>query len=281
MTVPGRPTPPAVRLLTALLIATSIATAAVEALNWWVTPGGGWALFVRTGWALLRSLGFLILIYHVRKGRRSAAPLGLILAVTTIFGVARLVVPRTGYPALPGIAGFALVTVLCLTVVVLLYRSATLQEHLVRPPNRITVTKQGIEWLPAKSTRPPIPGWLLTARVASFTYAPLMIVASVIALGNVFSGEVGALPLVIVWFIAALTMSNLMVLIAIFLLRGHRWARWALGLLTVAVLALHLALCWLLLDLDGLVRDGGPLAAAALLCLWGLWRAPAKPLQPA
>lgn len=262
----------AVRVLTWLLVATAVATAAVEALNWWLTPGGGWTLFVRTGWALLRSLGFLILIYHVRRGRRGAAPFGLILAVTTIFGVARLVVPRSGYPALPGIAGFALVSTLCLAVVFMLYHSAALREHLVRPPNRPTVTRNGIEWRPARSTRPPVPAWLITARVSAVTYSPLMLVACVISLDTVFSGRVDALPLVAVWFVAAVGVGYAVVLLAIFLVRGHRWARIALALLTVVALGLHLTLCWWLLGLDGLIRDGGPLAVAGLLCLWALWR---------
>lgn len=100
------PRPPAVRGLTGLLATTAAATIAVDLLNWWYVPEqGGFA--VRSGWALLRSLGFLILIWHVRGGRSGAKPFGLILAVTTVFVVSRRIVPCDGVPPLPGVLGFA------------------------------------------------------------------------------------------------------------------------------------------------------------------------------
>src|SRR5690242_18601528 len=95
----GRPR--VVGVLTFLLVATAAATAVVELLNYWYAPEHGFGLAVRTGWALLRTVGWLILIWHVRRGRAAARPLGLILAVTTIFAVGRLVVPRSGTPPLP------------------------------------------------------------------------------------------------------------------------------------------------------------------------------------
>src|SRR3954447_15534270 len=100
----GRPR--VVRLLTGLLVATAVATAGVELLNYWYAPEQGWGLGVRTAWALVRTLGWLILIWHVRRARATAKPLGLILAVTTIFAVGRLIVPQTGRPATPGLIGF-------------------------------------------------------------------------------------------------------------------------------------------------------------------------------
>jgi hypothetical protein len=39
------------------------------------------------------------------------------------------------------------------------------------------------------------------------------------------------------------------------------------------VLVIDLPLCWLLLGLDGLIRDGAPLVAAALLACYAVWRA--------
>jgi hypothetical protein len=42
---------------------------------------------------------------------------------------------------------------------------------------------------------------------------------------------------------------------------------------TLGVVALDLPLCWLLLGVDGLIRDGAPLVAAAGLTLYGLRRA--------
>ncbi|MFG1952221.1 hypothetical protein [Micromonospora sp. NPDC048830] len=58
-----------------------------------------------------------------------------------------------------------------------------------------------------------------------------------------------------------------------FLMRGRRWARRLLVAITLGVLAVDLPLCGWLLGVDGLVRDGGPLLAAAALALYGLWRA--------
>ena len=58
-----------------------------------------------------------------------------------------------------------------------------------------------------------------------------------------------------------------------FLMRGKDWARGLLVVVTVAVLAVDLPLCWWLLGVDGLIRDGGPLLAAAGLALYGLRRA--------
>ncbi len=80
---------------------TAAATVVVEVLNWWYAPEQGFGLAVRTGWAMLRSFGFLLLIGHVRRGRTVARPFGLILAVTTVFAVGRLIVPRQGVPPLP------------------------------------------------------------------------------------------------------------------------------------------------------------------------------------
>ncbi len=59
-----------------LLATTAAATVAVELLNWWYAPERGFGLAVRTGWALLRTFGFLMLIWHVRRGRAGAARSG-------------------------------------------------------------------------------------------------------------------------------------------------------------------------------------------------------------
>ncbi|KAB1904493.1 hypothetical protein F8274_28400, partial [Micromonospora sp. AMSO31t] len=61
--------PSAVRALTVLLGVTAAATVVVELLNYWYAPEQEFGLAVRTGWAMLRSLGFLLLIGHVKRGR--------------------------------------------------------------------------------------------------------------------------------------------------------------------------------------------------------------------
>lgn len=264
--------PAAVHLLTALLGVTALATAAVEWLNWFYAEDGGYALSVRTAWALLRSLLFLVLIFHLWRGRHGAAPFGLILAVTTVFALARLVVPKQGYPALPGIVGFAVVAALCLSVVLLLYRSASVREYLTRPRMRWWIGRDGIRRRQV-DPKPQVPGWVLTTRVATFSYSALMLVACVVALGLVFDGRPVLLPVIAAWFVFALVVSYMSLFLSIFLVKGKRWARVLLVGLTLAVLLVHLSLCALLLGTDGLVRDGGPLLVAALLALWGLWRA--------
>ena len=264
--------PPVIRVLVVLLAATALTTAAVEALNWWLADEAGYALFVRTTWALLRTLGFLVLIWQVRRGRASAPPLAVILSVTTLFALARLVVPREGAPNLWGLIGFGAVAVLCTAVLVLMYRSEPVRGFLIQPRKGIVFTRKGIDWGPVQSKRPPTPGWLLTTRVAALSYSPLMLVACVVAFGVVFDGDVSAAPVIGMWFTAALVISYAVLVVTSFLMRQKPWARMGLVWLTALVLLIHLPLCWLLLGVDGLVRDGGPLLAAALLAMFGLWR---------
>lgn len=267
-------------MLAALLVLTALVTAAVEWLNWYYAEDGGYGLFVRTGWALLRALGFLVLIWHVWAGRPGAAPFGLILCMTTIFSVARLVVPKRGYPPLPGVIGFGVVTLLCLLVIALLYRSTGVAGHLSRPRARWVVDRDGIN-RKVVETRPQVAGWLITARVASFSYSALMLVACAVAFGPVFDGRLAQLPLVLVWLLLALGISYVTLFATYFLLKGKGWARLMLVALTVFVLVVHLPLCWWLLGMDGLVREGGPLLVAALLTLYGLWRAGRNGRTPA
>ena len=269
----SEPRPRAVRALTLLLIATAAATAGVELLNFWYAPEHGYGLAVRTGWALLRTVGWVILIWHVRRARAVSRPLGLILAITTIFAVGRLVVPRSGLPPLPGLAGFAVLTVLCAVVVLMLYRHPGLQEHLVRHPKRVVLDRDGITLQEAAPKRPPVAAWLLTARVAAFTYSPLMLVPCVVAVGELRARPEYLLA-VIFWFVAGIGVANLILPTTIFLLRGKRWARRLLIWITIGALALDLPLCYLLLGVDGLIRDGGPLVAAALVTLYSLARLP-------
>jgi hypothetical protein len=273
---PAAPRPLAVRALTGLLVATAAATLAVEALNWWYAPERGFGLAVRTGWAALRSLGFLILIWHVRRGRPGARPFGLILAVTTAFSVARLVLPRRGMPPLPGLIGFAAIMALCLAIVALLYRSASVAAFLTRPATRLVIGLNGISRQPA-ARRPAVPAWLLTARVSAFTYSPLMLVPCLVSIGVIVDGRLSAIPVVVLWFVLAIAVSYAVLFSTFFLIRGARWARATLAVITVLVLLVDLPLCWALLGTDGLLRDGGPLVVAALMALYGLWRAPHSP----
>ncbi|MFC0508022.1 hypothetical protein [Micromonospora costi] len=265
--------PSAVRALTALLAVTAAATVVVELLNWWYAPEQGFGLAVRTGWAMLRSLGFLVLIGHVRRGRTVARPFGLILAVTTVFAVGRLVVPQAGVPPLPGALGFALLTGLCAAVVWLLYRSPALAGHLVRHRPRLVIDRSGFSFREVPPRRPEASGWLLTSRVAAFTYSPLMLVPALIAAGAVLDGRLVAVPAVLVWFGAGVAASWAVLFCTAFLMRGRRWARGLLVAVTAIVLAVDLPLCRWLLGVDGLIRDGGPLVVAAALALYGLWRA--------
>ena len=263
--------PTAVRLLTLLLAATAATTVAVELLNLRYADEQGFGLAVRTGWALLRVIGWLVLIWQVRRGRASARPLALILAATTIFAVARLVVPREGLPPLPGLIGFVLLTVLCLTVVVLLYRHPALLAWHVRHTRRLTVTAEGLRWQETPPKRQ-LSGWLLTARVAAFTWTPLMIVPALAAAGETGRNGVVSLAAVAVWIAAAIAQSWAVAVSTVFLLfgKGRGGALLGVGLL---VLLVHLPLCWLLLGVDGLIRDGTPVVVVFALVVVALKKA--------
>ncbi|WP_067508439.1 hypothetical protein [Actinoplanes sp. TFC3] len=261
----------AVRTLTWLLIATAVATAGVEILNYWYAPEHGFGFAVRTGWALLRTAGWLILIWHVRRGRAAARPLGLILAVTTVFAVGRLIVPRTGTPPTSGVLGFALLTALCLSVVVLLYRHPGVQAHLVRHPAKIVFTREGLQVREATPKRPPLAAWAITARVAAFTYSPLMLVPALISVSELRHRPQWLLA-VIFWFMIGIAASYAVLLATFFLLRDKPWAGRLLLWITAGVLIVDLPLCYLLLGVDGLIRDGAPLVAAAALVTYALWR---------
>jgi hypothetical protein len=265
--------PSAVRALVGLLGVTAAATVVIELVNWSYAPEQGFVLAVRTGWVLLRALGFLVLIWHVRRGRAAARPLGLILAGTTVFAVGRLVVPRVGAPPLPGVIGFAVLLLLCAAVVWLLYRTPQVQQYLVRYPRRLIIDRQGVSWREAAPGRPPVTAWLLTTRVAAFTYSPLMLVPCLTAVGRPAEGELLAVPAIGLWLAAGFLTSYAVLFTTFFLMRGRTWARQLFVLVTGVVLLIDLPLCWLLLGVDGLVRDGAPLLLAAATALHGLWRA--------
>jgi hypothetical protein len=258
-----RPPPPtpASRRLRRLLLAAALATVVVDVVNLHYAAEAGFPLAVRTGWAVLRAIGFLFLMREVRFGRLTARPLGLILAVTTVFASARLVQPKHGalLPRWPVVAGLVVVAALCAAVLWQLFRSPGIEAHLTRrKPRRV------------------VPPWLLTARVAALSYSALMFVPCLVALGTLFGtprlrSEV-AVPLVVSWFALAFVTGLVAGIISFVALFGHAWARLLLALISAFVLLLQPALCWLLLGPDGLIRDGIPMVIAALVCLYGLAR---------
>ncbi|MFI5908996.1 hypothetical protein [Dactylosporangium sp. NPDC051541] len=262
---PPAPTP-ASRRLRRLLLLTAVATMAVDVINLQYSAEGGFGLGVRTFWALLRAIGFLFLMREVRFGRLTARPLGLILAVTTVFASARLVQPKEGdfLPRVPVLAGLAVLGVLCTAVVWMLFRSPGIDEHLTR-----------------RKPRRPIPPWVLTARVAALSYSALMFVPCLVALGSLFATprlrpEI-SVPLVVSWFVLGLVIGLVAGIISFVTLFGHGWARLLLGCISVFVLLVQPALCYLLLGPDGLIRDGTPMVLAALVCLYGLARSRVSP----
>jgi hypothetical protein len=262
-------TPRPVRVLTALLIATAAATVVVEVLNFRYAPDHGVGFAVRTAWAFARTLGWLVLISQVRRARATAKPLSLILSMTTLFAVGRLIVPASGRPPPAGLIGFGVLTLLCLTVVVLLYRHPAVDAHLIHQPRRPVVTAEGLSFREA----PPGDPWVLTARLASFSYSPLMLVPALIAAGTLRHRLEWTLA-VVFWILAGIAVSYVALLSAIFLRRGSHRARRTLTWVTVVILAFDLPMCRVLLGLDGLIRDGSPLVVAAALTLYALRRVP-------
>jgi hypothetical protein len=260
------PQPPTVRRLRLLIAVTAVATVALDLVNLGLAEEAGGALAVRTIWALLRALGFLALMRTVRYGRMVSRPFGLILAVTTVFAVARLVVPRAGglVPQWPVIAGFVVLAVLCGAVLWLLFRSPVVDAHLTRrPPRR------------------PVPPWVLTTRIAALSLSALSLVPCLVAVASLAGDRrvelaVG-LPVVVAWLVFSLLLGFVVPAVAIFVVLGKRWARRMLGGTAVLVLLVVPALCLWLLGVDGLVRDGVPLIVAAVLALYGLWRSRHQP----
>jgi len=259
-----RPVPPtpASRRLRRLIAFTALAVVIVEALNLLSVDEAGFALVVRTLWALLRVLGFLVLMRAVRYGRAAARPFGLILAVTTVFAVARLTAPRRGsvVPEPTVLVGLVVLTVLCSAIVWLLYRSPAVADHLATRP-----------------VRRHIPAWVLTARIAVLAYAALLLVPFLVALSTA-SGDERRLDLpvtvalLVTWLGLFLVVSFTAPFVSFFVVMGKGWARVLIGLLSVAVLVLGPTLCYLTLGLDGLLRDGVPLAVTALVGLYALRR---------
>ncbi len=264
-----RPVPPtpASKRLRRLIVITAIAVILVEAVNLQLTDEPGFALFVRTGWALLRVIGFLVLMRAVRYGRSVARPFGLILAVTTVFAVFRLAEPRSGdfLPPVAVMVGFAVLLVLCAAIVWLLYRSDAVHEHLSSRP-----------------VRRHVPPWVLTARVAALAYGALVLVPMLVSVGLLFSEErtqpvPRMVALLIVWGGLFVLLAVALPVASYFVLKGKTWARWLVGILSVLVLFLQPLLCYAVLGLDGLVRDGVPLVFTALVALIALFRSRGQP----
>lgn len=274
---PPEPTP-AVRRLRLLIALTAVAVVVVEAINLVVATDAGPGLGVRTASALLRVVGFLALLRAVRLGRAIARPFGLILAVTTVFAVARLATPRNGslMPGVEVLVGLAVLTLLCGVVVGLLYRSPAVAAHLAHRP-----------------ARRPVPPSALTARVAALSLGPLVLVPLLVGVGLLVSDHrphpwPRMVVLLGIWAALFLVVSLVVPLASFFVLRGRRWARWLTGVVTVIVLVGQPLLCWAVLGLDGLLRDGLPLILTAVVGLVALhrsrragWLGPGEPPGPA
>lgn len=261
---PPRPVPPspASGWLRRLIIATAVTVVAVEATNLLVADDPGYSLSVRTMWALLRVIGYLILLRAVRYGRAAARPFGLILAVTTVFAVFRLTEPRAGgvLPRADILIGAALLTGLSIAVVALLYRSDAVAAHLSSRP-----------------VRRHVPGWVLTARVAVLAYGTLVLVPLVVALGELVNPErrhsaTQTVALLVIWGALFLIAGVITPFISFFVLMGHGWARGFVGAVSVLVLVAQPMLCYLVLGPDGLLRDGVPLVVTAAVALLALYR---------
>lgn len=251
------------RALSWLLAVTAAANAAVDfyALALHLAgdlPDESFGVAVRTAWALLRSIGFLILIWHLRAGRATAWPLAIVLSVTTIFGVGRIAPLRGEWDANSQalVGSFVTVGLLCVAIL-LLFRSEQVKAHLARRPSKWNT-----------------PSWVVTARVMALSYTALLLVPCLVAVGTLFGdrrvGLVYAAPLVVGWLVLALAVNWVIPLATMFLRRRRQWARTLVLALTLVVLVVQPVLCLLLLGIDGLLRDAAPLVIAAALVLYGL-----------
>jgi len=263
---PPAPTP-AITRLRALIALTAVAVVVVETLNFTESGSPGFSLVVRTVWALARVVGLLVLIRMVRFGRAFSRPFGLILAVTTVFAVARLTAPRAGslVPPVQVLVGFGVLAVLCGTIVGLLYRSPAVAQHLAHRP-----------------VRRHVPPSVLTVRVAALSYAALVAVPLLVGVGTL-GGDERRHPLALTTLLLGVWAALLVVLLVVmgpasaFLVFGKAWARWVVGILSVAVLVLQPMLCYAVLGVDGLLRDGAPLVVTAVVGLVALHRSRGRP----
>lgn len=255
------PATPAITRLRLLIALTAVAVVAVETLNVVVASDHGFGLGVRTVWALLRVVGFLALMRAVRFGRAVARPFGLILAITTVFAVARLAAPRNGslMPRAEVLAGLAVLAALCTALVVLLYRSPAVAAHLAHRP-----------------ARRHIPPSVLTARVTVLSLAPLVLVPLLVGVG-VIATHPRVAPLLALWGMLVVAQSLVVPVGSFFLLMGKAWARWLIGAVTALVLVVQPVLCYAVLGLDGLLRDGVPLVLTAVIALVALHRSRGVP----
>jgi hypothetical protein len=252
------------RALRALILATAIATVLVDLANLHYAAEAGWALGVRTVWALARAIGFLFLMRAVRFGRMSAKPFGLILAATTVFAVFRLAQPKSGrlLPPIPVLIGMVVLTALCAAIVWLLYRSDAVHEH-----------------LSARQARRHLDPWALTARVAALAFSALLIVPFLVAISAVYHHRAGVLgpPLLTVWGALCLVVTFVVPLSSLFVLYAKGWARWIIGLLSAFLMVVQPVLCYLVLGIDGLIRDGVPMVVATAVALHALYRSRGRP----
>ncbi|GIJ47573.1 hypothetical protein Val02_44590 [Virgisporangium aliadipatigenens] len=255
------PQPPAVRRLRRLVLLTALATIAVDLVNLEYAVEGGFTLTVRTVYALLRAVGFLVLMRTIRYGRVVSRPFGLILAATTVFAVGRLVVPRSGelLPQAPVLVGFALLAALNGAVLWGLFRTPVIAAHL---------TRRG----PGRQ----VSAGVLTARVAGLSYSALLLVPCLVAIGTLVHEprvpRAVGVPVVIGWFVLALVLGFAMPWVMIFVVFGKRLARDVVAVVSVGVLVGGPLLCLWMLGVDGLLRDGVPLVIAALTCMGALWQ---------
>jgi hypothetical protein len=212
-------------------------------------------------------VGLLVLIRMVRFGRALARPFGLILAVTTVFAVARLTAPRQGslIPPTHVLVGFGVLAVLCGTLVALLYRSPAVAQHLEHRP-----------------VRRHVPASVLTVRVAALSYAALVAVPLLVGVGTLGAAQrrhplTSTVLLLAVWAALLVVLVLAMGPASAFLVFGKSWARWVVAILSVAVLVVQPLLCYLVLGVDGLLRDGAPLVVTAVAGLVALHRSRGQP----
>lgn len=239
----------------------------VETVNLLVADEPGYALLARSVWAGLRVLGLLVLLRLVRLGRTGARPLGLILAVTTVFAVARLAQPRTGslVPQPVVVVGLLVLAGMCTVMVWWLYRAPPVAAHLSqRPPRR------------------QVPPWALTARLAALTYPALLAVPLFVAVGDFFTDAPTPVPgpvalFVLTWWMGLfLALAAVLPVVSLFVVAGKSWARWLLRLAGWVVAFVGPLFCFVLSGLDGLLRDGIPIVVTAVLGLYALHRSRAS-----
>lgn len=247
----------------AAVIVTLLSSDATEPL------GGTGALVIRAVWALIRAIGLLLVARPLARGSATARGVAIVLAVSTVFNAFRLSTSGITNSAVTNVL-LAAAAVMCLLVVVLLVAVPPVRAHLTSKPG---------EKRRFLRPAPDEPTWVLTARPLAASLLPCLTVPLLVGLAALLGGDISesfgtaravlSVPALVVQAVLILVMSTVLgyALLGIGRVPGTRWV---VAVFAIIVVATQPLICWLVLGIDGLIRDAVPAVLASVLVLYGL-----------